>query len=236
METLQNIVNTTDIAILSAFLMGIMAALSPCTLATNITAIAFIGKNIEQKRSVFFNGLLYTLGRAISYFSIAAILYFGASKFHIAGFFTKYGEKFVGPLLILIGLIMLDVIRFKLPGFEKLTERIQNREGKSNAFSSLLLGIIFALAFCPYCAMIFFGMLIPITIASPSGLMLPLVFAFATGLPVIIFSFLIAYTFSSVGTFYNKLKVFEKWVRKVVAIIFLLVGFYFIIELIFHHH
>ncbi|MBK7094219.1 MAG: sulfite exporter TauE/SafE family protein [Saprospiraceae bacterium] len=225
MEYLQNLLDNTSMPLFSAFLLGLMTAISPCPLATNITAIAYIGKNIENKRKVFINGLFYTLGRAISYVTIGIILFFGASKFHIASFFQSNGEKFLGPLLIIIGIFMLGVFKFNFPGIGKITDKFNQM--KTNRLSSLLMGMLFALAFCPYSGVLYFGMLIPMTISSTSGLFLPFVFAIATGLPVIVFAYLIAFTFSEVGSFFNKLKTFEKWFRKIVAFVFIAVGIYY---------
>jgi cytochrome c-type biogenesis protein len=227
MEVLQNWLDATNVPFLTAFILGIMTAISPCPLATNITAIGFISKDIENKKKIFFNGLWYTLGRAISYTALGVILYFGASKFEIAKFFQSHGEKFLGPLLIIVGILMFDFIKIKFPGFSKIGDKMQNRK-KNNWWSALVLGIVFALAFCPYSGVLYFGMLIPITISSPSGLFLPFVFAIATGLPVIIVAYLLAFSLSSVGGFYNKVKVFEKWFRRVVAVVFILVGFYYV--------
>lgn len=228
MEFLQNILDGSNFPILSAFILGLMTAISPCPLATNITAIAFIGKNIENKRKVFINGILYTLGRAFSYVVLGVVLFFGASKFHVASFFQGNGEKILGPLLVVIGILMLDIIKIKFPGLGNITDRFQNSEKQGSGLSAFMMGIVFALAFCPYSGVLYFGMLIPMTIASPSGLILPLVFAIATGLPVIIFAYLIAFTLSGVGKLYNSLKMFELWFRRVVAAIFILVGFYYI--------
>ena len=113
MDSLQALLENNNLPILSAFLLGLMTAISPCPLATNITATAYISKNISSKRKVFLSGVLYSLGRAFSYTSIGLILYFGASKFHVARFFNQYGEKFLGPLLIILGLTMLNIITFK---------------------------------------------------------------------------------------------------------------------------
>lgn len=228
MEFLQSLLDGSNLPLLSAFLLGLMTAISPCPLATNITAIAFIGKNIENKRKVFINGLLYTLGRAITYVLLGVILFFGASKFHVASFFQSNGEKFLGPLLLIIGIFMLDFIKIKFPGLGNITDKFQNSEKQGSGISALLMGILFALAFCPYSGVLYFGMLIPITISSTSGLILPLIFAIATGLPVIIFAYLIAFTLSGVGKLYNGLKVFELWFRRVVSAIFILVGMYYI--------
>jgi len=227
MELLQQILDSTDLPLLSALILGLMTAISPCPLATNITAMAFISKDIENRRKVFINGLIYTLGRSISYTTIGLLFYFGASKFVIAGFFQKYGERALGPILIIIGLFMLDVIRIKFPALDKLNERIQKKE-TFDFWGVLLLGMIFALGFCPYSGVLYFGMLIPMTISSASGLYLPIIFAIGTGLPVIIFAWIIAFTVGGISSVYNKIKIFEKWFRRVVAVIFILVGIYYL--------
>jgi len=228
MEYFQNLLDSTNLPILTAFILGIMTAISPCPLATNITAIGFISKDIENRKRIFYNGLWYTLGRAISYTSLGMILFFGASKFQVARIFQSNGEKFLGPLLIIVGILMLDMIKIKFPGFNKISEKFQSNDRKRNWWSALLLGIVFALAFCPYSGVLYFGMLIPITISSTSGLFLPFVFAVATGLPVIIIAYLLAFSLSSIGGFYNKVKLFEKWFRRIVSVAFILVGFYYV--------
>jgi len=213
---------------LSAMVLGLMTAISPCPLATNITAIGFISKDIENRNRVFANGLLYTLGRAISYTIIPLIIYFGADQLKFSGFFQRYGEKVLGPLLILIGLFMLDVIKIKFPGLSGLTSKLETKT-KWGYIDSLILGAIFALAFCPYSGVLYFGMLVPMTVSSASGLYLPFVFALATGIPVILFSWLLAYSVGSIGNVYNKLKSFEIWFRRLVAALFIGVGVYYIL-------
>ncbi len=227
MEVLQSLLENSQLPLFSAFILGLMTAVSPCPLATNITAIAYVSKNIENRKTVFINGLIYTLGRAITYTAIGLLFYFGASQFHISGFVQEWGEKLLGPILVIIGVIMLDLIKIKLPGLNGLNEKI-SKKSRSGRWYVLLLGVVFALAFCPYSGVLYFGMLIPMTISSASGLYLPLIFAIATGLPVIIFAWVIAFTVGEVGTIYNKIKIFEIWFRRVVAVVFIGVGFYYI--------
>ena len=228
MEFLQSLLDNTSAPLLYTFLLGLMTAISPCPLATNITAIGFISKDIENRKKIFLNGLCYTLGRAFSYTAIGVILYFGASRFHVARFFQEYGEKLLGPLLIIVGIIMLDLIKIKFPSFFNISQKIENRGKKGSGWSSFLIGVLFALAFCPYSGILYFGMLIPLTISSSYGLFLPFVFAVATGLPVIIIAYLLAFSISSLGGFYNKVKSFEKWFRRIVSILFILVGLYYV--------
>jgi len=228
MEFLQSLLDNTQTPIIYAFILGLMTAISPCPLATNITTIAYISKDIENKRKIFINGLVYTLGRAISYTLIGLILFLGASKFEISKLFSSNGEKFLGPLLIIIGILMLDIIKIKFPSFGKLTEKMQSKSKKGSWLSALLLGVVFALAFCPYSGVLYFGMLIPMTISSSSGLYLPVIFAIATGLPVIIIAYLLAFSVSSIGNFYKKIQAFQKWFNRIVALIFILVGLYYV--------
>lgn len=226
-EFLSNLYSNTSLPFVSALILGFLTAISPCPMATNITAIGFIGKDLANKNRVFYNGLVYTLGRTVSYTVLALILFFGADQLKISGVFQQYGEKIIGPVLILIGVVMLGIIRLNFPAFRRLSDRFQNRS-RFDYWDTFLLGVIFALAFCPYSGVLYFGMLIPLTV-STSGFHLPIVFAVATGIPVIIFAWLIAYTISGMGNLYKRIKSFEFWFRKVVAVLFIGIGVYYVI-------
>lgn len=229
MEFLTNLLDNSSMQWFTALLLGLMTAISPCPLATNITAIGFISKDIENRNRVFFNGLFYTLGRAITYTGLALIIFLGVDQLKFSGFFQRYGEKFIGPLLLIIGLFMLDIVKIKFPAFSRLTSDMQKKQ-RWNYKNAVLLGLVFALAFCPYSGVLYFGMLVPMTVTSASGLYLPLVFAMATGIPVIIIAWILAYTVSGVGNVYNKVKSFELWFRRIIAILFIAVGIFYIIR------
>ena len=232
MEFLTNLLDNSTMPWLTALLLGLMTAISPCPLATNISAVGFISRDIENRNRVFINGLLYTLGRAITYTAIALIILLGADQLKFSGFFQRYGEKIIGPLLIIIGLFMLDLIKINFPGIGGLTSRMENKK-KWGYLDAILLGLVFALAFCPYSGVLYFGMLVPLTISSASGLYLPVVYAIATGIPVIVFAWIIAYTVSGIGGAYNKIKIFELWFRRVISVLFIFVGIYYIIRVYF---
>ena len=225
-EFLNNIYGNSNLPVISALLLGLMTAISPCPLATNITAMGFISKDLESKNRVFINGIVYTLGRAFSYTALAFILFIGVDQFRISSVFQQYGETFLGPVLLIIGLFMLGIFSFNIPGIGNLTNRFQKKK-KHTFYDVFLLGVLFALAFCPYSGVLYFGMLIPISIQSASGLYLPLVFAIATGIPVVIFAWLLAFTVSGVGRLYNSIKAFEVWFRRIVAVLFIGVGIYY---------
>ncbi len=229
MEFLTNLLENSTMPWLTALLLGLMTAISPCPLTTNITAIGFISRDIENRNRVFLNGLFYTLGRAITYTAIALIIFLGADQLKFGGFFQRYGEKVVGPFLILIGLFMFDIIKIRFPGYGRLTSGMQDKK-KWRYVDALLLGLIFALAFCPYSGVLYFGMLVPLTVSSASGLYLPVIFAVATGIPVILIAWVLAYAVSGIGNVYNKLKSFEIWFRRIIAILFITAGIYYVLR------
>jgi cytochrome c biogenesis protein CcdA len=227
MEWLNELAQSREIPWLAAFALGLLTAVSPCPLATNVTATAYIAKGFTEKRHVLWSGVLYTAGRAFSYTLIGLIVYFGASKFHVARFFQGNGEKFLAPVLILIGLVMLGVIKLDFLGKVNISERFSERFKGRGLWGALMLGILFALAFCPYSGALYFGMLLPMTVASADGLYLPLVFALGTGLPVLLFTYLIAFSMEKVGTYFNAIQRVEKVMRYVAGAVFLLTGVYY---------
>ena len=210
-------------------------AISPCPLATNIAAIGFISKDIESQKRIFVKGLLYTLGRIIAYtvlgIILLAILKGGSSLFGIQKFIAKYGEMLIGPILLLFGLYLLFGNRLNLPSFGFKG----NGEGlaKKGGWGALLLGLLFALAFCPSSAIFYFGMLIPLAASTTAGWLLTVVFAIATALPVIVVAWILAFSTNSIGRFYNKMNTIQKWFNWIVGGLFVAIGLYYCIIVFF---
>lgn len=223
------LIDNYNIPLLTAFLLGILTSISPCPLATNIAAIAYISKEIKTVKNTLLNGFFYTLGRGISYTFLAILIYFGLSSFQIENIFQGWGDKVLGPILILIGLTMLGVINlnFKNIGGEKI-EKLKIWMSEKGYVGALLLGVFFALAFCPYSGVLFFGVLIPLILKSGEGLFLAPSFAIGTGIPVIIFSFLIAFSVQKVGKALNMVQKVEKVMRYIIAAIFIIIGVYYL--------
>jgi len=220
--------STSSFPLIAAFFIGLMTALSPCPLATNITAIAYISKKINNGKKTILTGFIYTLGRMFTYVLLASlIVYVGLNVQTISSFLQKYGEKILGPLLIFIGLVMLNII--KLPSLKpgERINKIKEKLSEKGYLGSFLLGVLFALAFCPFSAVLFFGMLIPLALNFSDGILIPSIFAFATGLPVIIFSFILTFSVSKLGKIMNKVQIFEKYMRYFISIVFLIVGVYY---------
>jgi len=226
MEWLENIAQSSDIPLLTAFALGLLTAIAPCPLATNITATAYIAKTINSKKKVVLSGVLYTLGRLFSYTFIGTIIYFGASKFHVAKLFQGNGEKYIGFVLFILGLIMLDIIKFNFIKGGNFTEKLSDKFKTKGLLGSFLLGALFALAFCPYSGALFFGMLMPLTIKS--GLLVPVAFSLGTGLPVILFAFVIAFSLEKLSKYFKAITQVEKVMRIVAGVTFIITGLYYI--------
>lgn len=226
------LIDSYNIPLLTALLLGILTSISPCPLATNITAIAYISKDTSSPRNTLINGISYTLGRAFSYTFLALLIYFGFSSFDIANFFQGWGVLLLGPVIILIGLIMLGAIKINLShiGGEKI-ERLKTFLSKKGELGSFLLGAFFALAFCPYSAILFFGALIPLMLASSGALFIPILFAIGTGIPVIMFSIFIAFSVKKIGDTFKVLQKIERVMRYLVAFVFLVIGVYYSLKI-----
>jgi len=220
--------STSSFPLIAAFFIGLMTALSPCPLTTNITAIAYISKKINNGKKTLLTGFVYTLGRMFTYVLLASIIvYIGVNVQSISLFLQKYGEKILGPLLIFMGLVMLNII--KLPSLKSKDKinKIKERLSERGYLGSFLLGVLFALAFCPFSAVLFFGMLIPLALKYSDAFLIPSIFSFATGIPVIIFAFILTFSVSKIGKVMNKIQTFEKYMRYLIAGVFVIVGMYY---------
>ncbi len=231
MEWLQTLSEAETAPALTAFLLGILTAISPCPLATNIAAVGFIGKDVSSSRRIFLNGLLYTFGRVIAYtvlgIVLISILKMGSSFFGVQKFIAKYGEMILGPALLVVGLFMLLANKLNLPsfGFKGNGEKLAKKGG----LGALLLGMLFAMAFCPTSGVFYFGMLIPMSASTAAGYLLPVVFAIATALPVLAVAWILAFCVQKIGNFYGKMQIIDKWLIRIVGIVFALIGLYYCI-------
>ena len=228
MDGLQTLLDNSSTPVLTAFLLGLLTAISPCPLATNIAAVGFIGRNIENRRRVFINGLLYTLGRILSYTLLGVVLIMilkeGSSMFGIQKTIGTWGELLIGPMLLIIGMFMLFGDKLNLPkfGFNGNAEGLARKGGAG----ALLIGVLFALAFCPTSGVFYFGMLIPLSASVTAGYLLPAVFAVATAIPVLAVAWILAFSVQQMGSFYGKMQKVQKWMNLLVGIVFILIGIY----------
>lgn len=218
----------------SAFWLGIATAISPCPLATNIAAVSFIGRRVESPGRAFLSGLLYTGGRTLTYLVLGIILVAGLLSIgELSLGLQAYMNKILGPILILGGMILLELIQLPAWG-GGVSGRIQRRAESGGMWTAALLGIVFALSFCPLSAVLFFGSLVPLSVQHDSRFVLPTLYGIGTGLPVVVFAGIIAYSAQSLGRAFDVLKKIELWGRRITGLIFILVGVYYCLVYIFH--
>jgi cytochrome c-type biogenesis protein len=228
MEVLETL-GTSNVPLIAAFFIGIMMAVSPCPLATNITAIAYISRQIDDSRHTLLVGIVYCIGRMITYVLIASLIVYAGLNIQSVSFLLQtYGERLLGPFLVVIGVLMLGIIRVDIgvigPKLGEYRQHIAER-GYIGAF---LIGLLFALSFCPFSAVLFFGLLIPLAYKTGDALLIPAVFALATGLPVILAALLITAGVKQVGRFLQRMEYVEFWVKKAVALVFIVTGIYYV--------
>ncbi|WP_297904768.1 aromatic aminobenezylarsenical efflux permease ArsG family transporter [uncultured Parabacteroides sp.] len=228
-QFLSSLIESSNLPILTAFLLGILTSVSPCTFTTNVMVLGYIGKDMNGGHRIFANGLFYTLGRIVSYTTLGLlcipILKKGASTFFIQSVISEYGGYILAPTLVAYGLFLL--FGNKLPigkfGF-KATERSKRLHGGLGAF---VLGLLFALAFCPVSGVFYFGMLLPMAALEPGGYLFPAIFAVASGILVVLIAWIVAFGMSSLGRFYNRVNLFQKWLNLIVGIAFISAGIYY---------
>ncbi len=238
----------------AALYLGVLTSISPCPLATNIAAISYIGRKVDNSRSVLHAGLLYTLGRCLLYLGLATLLTTTAMSIPAVSIFLQASMHLVlGPVLLLLGMFLVGLITTTMGG-TIMTEGIQKRVDSMGVWGALLLGVLFAVSFCPTSAAWFFGLL-ALTMGSEAGaittvlervgvilpeaslvggsLILPLVYGIGTALPVLVVAGLLAYSAQAVGKTYNMLSKIEWWARMTTGWVFILIGIYFSLKYVF---
>jgi cytochrome c biogenesis protein CcdA len=220
-------VNEFVLAAGAALWFGILTSISPCPLATNIAAISFIGRKVGRPAYVVSTGLLYTLGRTLTYVILAIVLVKGLSSMPLVShWLQKYMNRLLGPILILVAMVLLDLLSFNISS-GGVASWCNKRAAGLGLAGALLIGMLFALTFCPVSAALFFATLIPLSIKHSSAVLLPAIYGAGTALPVLIFALLLAISADLMGRVFNRVTQFERWARWITGIIFLAVGIYF---------
>ena len=230
MDILQQWLDNSTAPIVTAFILGLITTLSPCPLATNITATAYLSKDISDKRKVFLNGLSYLAGSIFSYTGLGIILYYGSTQLSVAAFLLNSGWLYMSIILIITGILIAGFFPVQIQGWAIMPGRIKKGTFKRTYANAFLLGILFALAFCPLSGLLYFGVLMPMVVASKSGILLLPVFAFAMSIPVVIIAYIIAYCIGGIGLFYDRVKSIEKYNKYAMALIFISAGVYLFIN------
>jgi cytochrome c-type biogenesis protein len=226
---------STLLVVGSALWLGLLTSISPCPLATNIAAISYVGKRVDRPVHVLFAGLLYTLGRTLTYVLVALIVVQSLLSISAVSMFLQQRmNQLLGPALLLVGLLLLDVIPWPWTGGSAVFQKLQTMIGSLGLWGAGLLGLVFALTFCPVSAALFFGSLVPLAVKHKSALLLPSLYGVGTAIPVVVFSLILAFATNWLSRAFNALTVIERWMRRVTAVVFLLVGGYYCLVYLLH--
>jgi len=228
---LSGLANSSSIPIISAFLLGLMATLGPCTMATNIAALAYVSRKLTDRKYSVITAALYTLGRMLTYSILGAlIIYLGLEIPAVSIFLQSIGEKVLGPFLIIIGVLLLFIDRISFGNSGNSIASLGGKVADWGMIGGFPLGALFALAFCPYSAVLFFAVLIPLALKSAGGITLPAFFAVGTGLPVLLFGILLSFGIAGISKWIDAISRSEKIIRIVVAVAFIGIGIYYVVQ------
>lgn len=214
------------LSVASAFWLGVLTSISPCPLASNVAAISYLTKEVDQPRRVLLAGILYSLGRVITYVGLGVLIAGSLMSVPKVAFFLQTRmNQILGPVLVLAGVFLLGWIR---PGFSGLSasERTASRLKALGYAGALLLGLLFALSFCPVSAGLFFGSLIPLALQQGAPVALPIAYGLGTGLPVLGFALAI----KGLSRAFEKTSQLASLLRKLTGWVFVLVGLYYILS------
>jgi cytochrome c-type biogenesis protein len=224
------------LAVSGALWLGLLTAMSPCPLATNVAAISYVGKRVDRPTLVLWGGLIYTLGRTLSYVLVALLVVQGLLSLSAVSMFLQQNLNLVlGPVLVVVGLLLLDVIPWPWVGIgsSKFFEKLQERADSLGLWGAGLLGLAFALAFCPVSAALFFGSLVPLAVKHQSPLLLPSLYGVGSAVPVVAVSFILAFSANRISRAFNALTLIERWMRRITAVVFIGAGGYYCLIYLF---
>lgn len=220
-------------AVAAALWIGLMTSVSPCPLATNVVAVSFVARRFGDPRRVLAGGLLYTAGRSLAYAALGFLLVAGllsAPALSLA--LQKHMNRVLGPILVVTGMVLLGLV--PLPFATRTGASPPQALGeRSGVWGCGLLGILFAMSFCPVSAALFFGSLVPLAVTHGSAVVLPAVYGAGTGLPVLAFAVATALGARSLAGAFHRVAAIERWARGATGAAFVLVGVYYCLVHIF---
>jgi len=227
-QTLRLWLSASSVPVLSATLMGLLSAMSPCALACSITAVGYLGRDVSSRSRTLWNGAMYTLGRTVTYcllaWTIMWLLRQGAEVPAVKELLTSHTKLVLGLILLLMGVWMLVEPYIHLRSITIDTSNVRLR----GSVGALVIGMLLALAFCPYSGMLYFAGLIPMAASTAGGWLLPVVFAVATALPVLVVAGVWAFSANALGRTMGWLRVFQVWFNRIVAVAFIVAGCYYL--------
>jgi len=217
---------------LAALWLGLLTSISPCPLATNVAAVSFVARSRPAR--ALLSATAYIAGRTVAYTALAAILVAGLLSVPGASMLLqRWMSRLMGPLLVVVGMFLLDLLKLEALSSSLGTERLRRRLGEGGPGGAAILGVLFALSFCPVSAALFFGSLLPLSIQQGSRVLLPSLFGLGTGLPVVLVAIALAAGGQALAKSIKRIGSFEATARRVTGVVFILTGVYLSLRNVF---
>ena len=225
------------VQIFTALLLGLLTILDPCTLMTSITAISYIDKEINNRRKVLTNGLMFVLGKLVTYVMLSVPFLLGAQTDGIQHVLSHWGEPILAAFMLVCGIVLLFSGHHHHEHDHGISKMLQKADSDSSWLWSFVLGIFFAIAVCPH-RLVYFLTMIDITLTLPDtwNWLMPVVFGLGTGLPIMLIAWLVSYSAVSIGKLTSRMGTFEKWFRHICAVLFIILGVYLAVHCVVEAH
>jgi len=212
----------------SGLVLGLLTAVSPCPLATNLAATVWLTRHAASRRRALLGALAYTGGRVAAYGAIAALLVLGTlGAPELSRVLQRWLPPFVGPLLVLTAMVLLHLL--PLPWANAgMKQETAERLARLGLLGEFLLGVLFALTFCPTSAALFFGSLLPQALASPTAAPPVIAYGVGTAIPIGVFAVAVAVGAGFAGRFRDGIVRWQPRIRVISGIALLAIGLYLI--------
>lgn len=226
---ISNLSDSINIPLVSALLFGLIGATAPCQLSTNVAALAYLSRRVEEPRRMWGQTAAFIAGKVTVYLLIGGMvvglgLQFGQLT-QTAVPVAVIARRVLGPLLVIVGLLMLGLLSSRLSFGGRFSGWLEAKaRGRQGLLPAYLMGVAFSFTFCPTLFWLFFGLTIPLAIASPGGVFFPGVFAVGTAVPVLFLAAMLASGTVNVRGFVRRFKAADAWIQRVVGAVFVLIG------------
>lgn len=227
--SIRGLTEAINLPLVSALLFGLMGTLAPCQLSTNVAALAFLSRGAGNTRRLWGQTLAFISGKVTVYLLVGGGVVLLSLQLNQVSEtvipVVVVARRALGPLLVIVGLFMLGLVKLPVSLGGRFSAWLENKVGhQQGMIPAYLLGVAFSFTFCPTLFWLFFGLTIPLAIASPGGVLFPGVFALGTVLPVLGLAAVIASGRVNMGAFVKRFKTANVWVQKVVGVIFIVIG------------
>jgi cytochrome c biogenesis protein CcdA len=214
-----------NIPLLTALLLGLLGSTAPCQLTTNASVMALVAQRLADLKGAWKTALAYTAGKVVVYTLVGSLILALGLQLDLATIPVAQGaRKVLGPLMLLIGLSLVGAFQLNVTVGQRLSRWLAARVPQAGVKGAFALGLMFSLAFCPTLFWLFFGLLMPLALASQGGWIFPGTFAMGTALPLLGFTYVVSLGGTLAHGYVRRLTGLDRYLRRIAGVVFLLAG------------